>query len=162
MKQEEKTIPQCNHTSVGIIVIRDEQLLLIERQKFPWGYACPAGHVEDGEEFVAAARRELREETGLIATSLHVFFAGEVENPCRRPGGAWHYWRLYEAVEFSGELIHNKDEVKKIGWYPLASVRELAERTEEYRAGRIPEEEWQQRPGIEPVWYDFLKMARII
>src|SRR5689334_23150018 len=115
MKQEEKTIPPCNHTSAGVVVVRDEQLLLIERQKIPWGYACPAGHVEDGEEYVAAAKRELQEETGLIAVTLDVLYAGTVDNPCRRPGGTWHYWRFYQATAVTGELIHNQDEVKKIG-----------------------------------------------
>jgi ADP-ribose pyrophosphatase YjhB (NUDIX family) len=52
------------------VVIRDGQVLLVQRSKQPdrglWGY--PGGAVEWGETVAQAALRELREETGVIAT----------------------------------------------------------------------------------------------
>ncbi len=40
----------CKNTSAGIILLSpDKQSLFIQRrQKFPWGWACPAGHVDAG------------------------------------------------------------------------------------------------------------------
>lgn len=35
----------CDHTSVGMFVWRGGKLLLIERAKFPFGFAVPAGHL---------------------------------------------------------------------------------------------------------------------
>lgn len=43
---EAQAVPTCNNTSVGLIVWRGTCLLLLERQKFPPGMACPAGHVK--------------------------------------------------------------------------------------------------------------------
>ena len=52
------------------VVLRGDQVLLVQRGKDPgrglWGY--PGGAVEWGETAAEAAIRELREETGVIAT----------------------------------------------------------------------------------------------
>ena len=47
------TIPTCNHTSAGVILLSpDKQSLFIQkRQKFPSGWACPAGQVDEGGKF---------------------------------------------------------------------------------------------------------------
>lgn len=42
----QETIPACNHTSAGVIVRQHDRLLLLERKKFPVGFACPAGHYD--------------------------------------------------------------------------------------------------------------------
>ena len=60
---------KCDHTSVGILVWKEEKLLLIERKNFPFGFAPPAGHL-DGDTYEEAAKRELLEETG-YAGELH-------------------------------------------------------------------------------------------
>jgi 8-oxo-dGTP pyrophosphatase MutT (NUDIX family) len=156
--------PICNNTSAGVILLSaDGQSLFIQkRQKFPWGWACPAGHVDEGETYIRAAIRELKEETGLVASDdIHLVLEADCDNACRRPNGNWHHWRVYQASAF-GQIVENKDEALFAGWYPLARVKDLAERTEEYRAGRITEEEWQADPGLEGIWYDFLKARHII
>lgn len=52
------------------VVLKGDSVLLAQRQKAPdaglWGY--PGGHVEWGETIGDAAVRELREETGIVAT----------------------------------------------------------------------------------------------
>lgn len=61
----------CDHTSAGILVFDQfERLLLIERRNPPFGFAPPAGHVDDHGSFEKAARDELEEETGLVAVEL--------------------------------------------------------------------------------------------
>ncbi len=142
----------CNHTSVGIFVWRDDgALLLIERAQFPKGFALPAGHVDEGEEYVKAAERELREEVGLKAVELELLAEGKKENPCKREGGTWHYWRLYQTTVL-GEISRNREEVKSVGWYTKEEVAKLAERTREYLVGNIAEDAWNESPGLEPVW----------
>lgn len=146
---------KCDGKSVGMLCWRDgkggRELLLIERKKPPFGIAAPAGHVdEDGDDFEAAATRELEEETGLKARKLRLLYEGRQDNPCRR-GGEYHYWKVYE-VETDGALTPSPDEMKMADWYNEEGQEKLAKRTEDYLNGNISEEEWEKSPGLEPVW----------
>jgi ADP-ribose pyrophosphatase len=54
---------------------RDGDVVLVEQYRPTFGETCvecPAGGVRENESFVAAARRELREETGYVAGSRDV------------------------------------------------------------------------------------------
>lgn len=144
---------KCDHKSVGILVMRDGKLLLIERKKPPFGFAPPAGHIDEHGSFKEAAKNELKEEVGLDVVSLKLATKGRKENPCRR-GSTWHYWEIYRA-KTSGDIKRSEEETKQAGWYEEEDVEELAERTKQYLAGQITEEDWQQKPGLEPVWYEW-------
>lgn len=78
----------CDHKSVGMIVWKNEKLLVIERAKFPKGFAVPAGHVDEDKTFEDAARRELKEEVGLDIQKMKLVWEERIENPCGREGGA--------------------------------------------------------------------------
>ena len=134
--------------------------MLIERAKIPFGFAIPAGHVDNDTTYEAAAVRELTEEVGLTADSLTLLVEGREENPCRR-GGSWHYWKVYE-VSTKGEPERSMEETKKMGWYSPEDVRILADRTEQYKTGSITEDVWEREPGLEPVMYDLFKKLQLI
>lgn len=152
----------CNHFSCGMLVKDSKgRYLLIERMKYPIGFACPAGHLEPNEDFERAAWRELKEEVGLEAISLKELLHEKTQNPCRRKGGDWHEWKVYE-VQTSGEMKIEPTEVKKYLWSSPEDLRKLAERTAERESGKISESEWNANPGIEPVWRDFFKELGIL
>jgi ADP-ribose pyrophosphatase YjhB (NUDIX family) len=157
----------CDHTSVGILVERAGKLLLIERKKPPFGFAPPAGHVDahmgaDGQpDFESAARAELLEEVGLRARELTLLAEGRRDNPCRRPEGTWHYWKIYKAA-VSGRPKPSLNEVKKIVWCSQARLRMLAERTRHFEIGTIDENEWFLHPGLEPVWVGLLQKVGML
>jgi len=151
----------CDHTSVGMIVRRDGKILLIERAKFPKGFACPAGHVDGDESYEVSAQRELKEEVGLDAARLELLVDKRMDNPCRCEGGSWHQWKVYE-VEATGDIERSLDETKKAGWYSIEDMQALAEKTEKFQKGEIAEEEWNEHPGLEPVWYDWFKELKIL
>lgn len=156
---------ECDHKSVGVLVWRDgvsgREIMLIERKKFPPGLALSAGHEDAHGSPEKAARAELQEETGLIAEQMKLIWHGRKENPCRR-GSTWHDWYVYEALEFSGDLKPSPDETKQAGWYSEEQLNALAQRTKDYLVGGVPENEWQQSPGLEPVWYELLQELLII
>ncbi|KND48879.1 MAG: hypothetical protein AB200_00430 [Parcubacteria bacterium C7867-005] len=151
----------CDHTSVGMLVWKEGKLLLIERRKFPFGFAIPAGHVDEDTSFENAAIRELKEEVGLDAIDLELVIEGRKENLCRREDGSWHFWKIYK-VDNKGELEPSSEETKRTGWYSSEEIQKLGERTEKYLAGEISDEEWEGDPGLEPVMYNWFKELNII
>jgi 8-oxo-dGTP pyrophosphatase MutT (NUDIX family) len=56
--------------AVVLIASGDGRVLAVSRPMPPWRYALPGGAVEPGESYEQAARRELTEETGLVADRL--------------------------------------------------------------------------------------------
>lgn len=151
----------CDHTSVGILVFRDGKLLIIDRKRPPFGLAAPAGHVDTHgnqddskeEQFEQAARNELEEETGLTAISLKLIDEGRMENPCRRPGGDWHYWRIYQA-KATGELQPSLEETRGHVWC-----------SREQMAGLLNNEPIMMEHGeisLEPVWRDWFARINVL
>ncbi|OGZ44017.1 MAG: hypothetical protein A3J55_01125 [Candidatus Ryanbacteria bacterium RIFCSPHIGHO2_02_FULL_45_17b] len=151
----------CDHTSVGIMVWRGDKLLLIERAKFPKGFAVPAGHVDGDATYEDSAKRELKEEVGLDAMGLRLIAEGRKENPCRRAGGIYHYWKLFQ-VEAHGTLKRSQKETKQAGWHTKDEIKKLAEKTERYVKKEISEDEWNENPGLEPVMYEWFKELAIL
>ncbi|MBI2640070.1 MAG: NUDIX hydrolase [Candidatus Sungbacteria bacterium] len=159
----------CDHKSAGVLVENDEKILIIERKKFPAGFALPAGHL-DSDSFLDAAFRELQEETGIEALKLELLLNEEVQNPCRRENGTHHQWQVFRASNWKGDLKPSEDETKTAEWASRKRVLDLAERTETFaKKYEIPisdisnltttlsnDPEWQSSPGLEPVWHHLL------
>lgn len=144
-----------------MLVWRGDKILLIERKKPPFGFAAPAGHVDEDNSFEMAAKRELMEEVGLEIKGMELLIEGQKDNPCRRTGGNWHYWKVYK-VNAIGEIIRSDDETKQANWFGNNQIEILAQKTKRYLAGDIPENEWMRKPGLEPIWYEWLKEIKII
>jgi ADP-ribose pyrophosphatase YjhB (NUDIX family) len=155
----------CDHTSVGIVVWRDGKLLIVERKKFPYGFAPPAGHRDGDRTGVIAAARELTEETGLHAPSLTQIYAVQKANPCRRQGGTHHNWEIFEEQSPQGRLRLSTDETVGGSFVDKKRFMVLMEATRKFRIGRITEDEWQKRGGMELVWFEMfleLQAARLL
>ncbi len=135
-------------------------MLLIERRRFPPGFAPPAGHV-DGDTFRGAAIRELNEEVGSTVNDLAEIARGKKHNPCRRPGGGFHDWRIYHAT-VEGRISGNTDETKQVKWVGREELETLAKRTESYLASEISQNEFTRDPGLEPVWYEWFQNLGIL
>jgi len=136
-------------------------LLLIERKKPPFGFAPPAGHVDGDNSFEESAQRELKEEVGLDTKNIKLLIEGRKDNPCRREGGSWHYWKIYK-IEAIGEIKRSEDETKQANFYKKDDLLLLATKTEKYLHGNIEQSDWEKSPGLEPVWYEWLKELKII
>jgi len=64
----EKVLVVKHHRTVGTLVECDGKFLILHRTDNRWG--LPAGKIEKGESDLAAAKRELKEETGISADEL--------------------------------------------------------------------------------------------
>ena len=146
----------CDNLSVGVI-IRDEagSYALLERRKFPIGIAPAAGHVDDHGSREQAAIDEVREELGIvlaIESLKKVIDSKRIQNQCRREGGDYHDWTVYEAYTTTQTLQPDADETKGARWYTPEELQALADRTKMYLGGEISDEDWAENPGLEDVW----------
>ncbi|CAN5318412.1 hypothetical protein BH10PAT1_BH10PAT1_4030 [soil metagenome] len=157
----EKSPKICDNKSVGMIIRKNDDILLIERMKFPFGFAPPAGHIDDHGSWSQAVEDEVNEEVGLIPVKIKLLVEGRKNNKCRRQDGDWHYWKIYE-VETAGEIKRSEDETKQASWYSKEQIRKLADRTKRYLSGEITDDEWENNPGLEVVWYEWFDQLGVL
>jgi ADP-ribose pyrophosphatase YjhB (NUDIX family) len=105
----------------SVIVYKDDMIILQRRaDNGLWGY--PGGLMEPGEEPEDSARRELREETGLIAQEMKLFgvFAGERRH-FSYPNGHEVYITdvVYTCNSFTDSGESPDDEVLEVKWFPM-------------------------------------------
>ena len=136
----------CIGKSVGAIIRNKAgEILMIDRVHEPFGWACPAGHVEEDkgfkEPFRGSLDMEVSEEVGLKVLSAEMVLEETVSwNNCRRSTEG-HHWRVYEVLEV-GEYeeisINNAGyiEARGYGWFKPEELEHLE---------------------LEPVWRYFLE-----
>ncbi len=107
------------------VVVSADHVLLARRANPPdaglWGF--PGGHVELGETALAAAARELREETGLAAVPVE--YLTNIDVLLRDGDGAVTAQYLLAAVlcDCVGGTPRAADDVLEAAWVPHDAVR---------------------------------------
>ena len=103
-------------TAIIVAITRGEEILLVQSKNFRGDYmGLVAGFVETGETLEEAVQRETLEETGITIKNLQ--YAGSQAWPY--PSGLMiGYTAEYE----SGDLLIQRSELNKGGWYNLRNL----------------------------------------
>jgi 8-oxo-dGTP diphosphatase len=116
--------------TVGIVVIQGNKVLLVregEQSAHLTGfYNTPAGRIEEGETPVAAAVRELKEETGLITDEKYLVelprkYTADIK---RKSGEVVRFYRtVFACTKFTGSLKSAEDVEPE--WVEIEKVSNL-------------------------------------
>ena len=153
---------QCDNKSVGVIIKNENnEVILLERARFPLGLAPPAGHIDEHGGYIEAAIAEVFEEVGIhlvpgdLKEVLHNIY---IPNICRRLGGSHHTWRVYETTIASQKLMPDPNETNGAGWYSMDEVRALSAKV----TGRAEETTQADMPILEHVWCKLLTQSGVL
>ncbi len=117
--------PPERHKIVAAVFRQVGKILMLDRKNFPFGWACPAGHVEAGETIELALLREIKEETNLNLKTykllIHEFVA---KNKCVK-GHQGHDWYVFEIGEWQGKIKIDEEEAKQLVWQSLGKIKTL-------------------------------------
>lgn len=118
--------PTRPYVGVGVVIFRDEEVLLAQRGKWPrrGTWSIPGGAQELGETVHEAGRREIREETGLeidiiglidVVDAITHDAAGVVE---------FHYTLVDLAAEWRSGEAQALDDVAGVRWVAIDAIDE--------------------------------------
>lgn len=113
--------------TADVVLLAAGHVLLIERGWDPYEgcWALPGGHVDAGETSLAAAARELEEETGITVPAAGLRQTGVYDGPGRDPRGR------YVTVAYTATLPapvppEAGDDATAARWWPLDALPVLA------------------------------------
>ncbi len=112
---------------VSTLVRRGGAVLLVKRGQPPLAgqWALPGGHVERGERLADAARREVREETGVTVGDLTQIAVSEIIVPGETNAIASHYVLVVFRGEYAaGEPVAG-DDAEVAQFVPDAEIASL-------------------------------------
>ena len=110
--------------AVLAVVLHEGRVLLVRRRNPPdaglWGY--PGGHVEAGETALAAAARELAEETGVLADPLGYLANLDIILHGAEGALAHHFFLVAVLCRYRSGLPQAADDAEEAAWLPVDQV----------------------------------------
>lgn len=103
--------------TVGILVTDGDRVLLGKRTAEPGQgfWSLPSGYVEYGEDFLCAAVREVKEETG-----LDVEIEAVLNVTSSFVGPRWHFLCIYVLARVQGGQLASGDDLEGVEWFPVS------------------------------------------
>ncbi|MBP3513827.1 MAG: NUDIX hydrolase [Elusimicrobiales bacterium] len=132
-----------HHGASGILPVEDGHVYLVQQYRYPIRqvtWEIPAGKREKGQSFLACARAELKQETGLTAKSLKEAL---VFHPCNAFSDEEQH--LYVATGLKrGKDCPDEDEFLNVQKFPLEKAYKMVEKGEITDAKTILMLQWYQ------------------
>lgn len=132
-----------HHGASGILPVEDGHVYLVQQYRYPVRqvtWEIPAGKREKGQSFLACARAELKQETGLTAKSLK---EAMVFHPCNAFSDEEQH--LYVATGLKrGKGCPDEDEFLNVQKFPLETAYKMVEKGEITDAKTILMLQWYQ------------------
>ena len=125
MKREKREYPDRPYVGVGVIVLRDQEVLLVKRNKEPnkGQWSIPGGRQIIGETTLETAERELLEETGVKVKKLLLVDVVDAIIPDVEGKIKYHYTLVdYMGQWHSGESSAG-DDAQEVRWVSLNEIR---------------------------------------
>ncbi len=116
-----KTYRKC----VGIVVFKNHKVLLCERKDIAGQWQFPQGGIEQGEDIITAAARELKEETSISSVTvvdtldkpIHYDFPDNIKNNSKwKFDGQSMQWVLFNFKGDDGEINLQTKEPEFRNW----------------------------------------------
>jgi len=120
--------PERPIVGVGVVVFRNEEVLLVKRKKAPYKgqWSIPGGKQRLGETVTKAARRELMEETGVEVNELTLIDVIDIIVPDEEGKILYHYIVAdYRAHWQSGECSPG-DDAQDVQWFNLNKLGSIS------------------------------------
>jgi 8-oxo-dGTP pyrophosphatase MutT (NUDIX family) len=112
-------------TGACTIVIDEHDRILLQLRTDNGLWGLPGGSLEPGESMEEVAKRELYEETGLIAGELNLLdvFSGK-DLYYQYPHGdeVFNVIVAYICREYQGNILLDEEEVKEIKFFPIQDI----------------------------------------
>ena len=111
----------------AVVILFNEQNEILIEERADDGYLdFPGGTVDMAEEVIVTAKRELLEETGLVADELELFniYSGEITRYQYTSGDITYGVDIvYVCKKYHGELKPQKEEVKQLKFMKLSDIK---------------------------------------
>jgi len=120
--------PERPIAGVGVVVFRNEEVLLVKRKKAPYKgqWSIPGGKQRLGETVTKAARRELMEETGVEVNELTLVDVIDIIVPDEEGKILYHYIVTdYRTRWLSGECSPG-DDAQDVQWFNLNKLGSIS------------------------------------
>jgi 8-oxo-dGTP diphosphatase len=114
--------------AVGAIVVKDEKILLVKRNKAPHKdlWAIPGGSVEIGETLPEATEREVHEETGLNIKAKEPVYTFDLIERDESGAVRFHYVIVDLSAEYVSGDLHPADDALDARWFAPQDLAHIA------------------------------------
>ncbi len=121
MSREKREYPDRPYVGVGVIVFRDKEVLLVQRNKEPnkGQWSIPGGSQLLGETASEAAQRELLEETGEKVDRLKLVAVVDAISPDVEGKIKYHYTLVDYMGQWQSGESRPGDDAKEVRWVRL-------------------------------------------